>query len=120
MEFSPTKNVCIASTARLADVIVQSLPDLVIKRDRMAKSLGCALGNGRIRNTKVLQKRLRAFKVRKPDFQKLRRAVGARKTAAVLRSGGTAALVYGQANTGVASSTLLAQRRAVAAASVPH
>ena len=42
------------------------------------------------------------------------------RAGAVLRSGGTAALVYGQANTGVANTTLLQQRRAVAAAFVLH
>ena len=38
----------------------------------------------------------------------------------MLQSGGTAALVYGQANTGVATTMLLNQRRAVAAAHVQH
>ena len=64
------------------------------------------------------RKRLQNFKVRKERFQKLRRFAGAQRCHLVLRTGGTAALVYGQANTGVSSSCLLAQRRAVAAASV--
>ena len=64
------------------------------------------------------KQRLKAFKVRKERFQKLRRAVGARRSHLVLRTGGTAALVYGQANTRVSNSMLLAQRQAVAAASV--
>ena len=37
-----------------------------------------------------------------------------------MRSGGTSALVYGQANTGVATSMLLSQRRVVAASYVAH
>ena len=44
--------------------------------------------------------------------------MGARRTCSLLAAGGTAALVYGQANTGVSDTVLLAQRRAVAAASV--
>ena len=60
-----------------------------------------------------------AVKARKSQFQKLRRMVGARRTATVLRTGGTAALVYGQGNTGVSCSMLQSQRAAVAAASVP-
>ena len=59
------------------------------------------------------------FEVRKPRFQKLRRLIGAQRTAIVLRTGGTSALVYGQGNTGVSCSMLQAQRSAVAAASVP-
>ena len=61
---------------------------------------------------------LMGFEVRKPRFQKLRRMIGARKTAIVLRTGATAALVYGQGNTGVSCSMLQSQRSAVAAASV--
>eukprot|EP00973_Karenia_brevis_P066372 9224940-Karenia_brevis.AAC.1 len=118
MEFSPSKNACIASVTHLADAITQRLPNLAIKVARAAKSLGAALCNGKVRNAKLMQKRLKAFKVRKHRFQKLRRIIGARRHAAVLRSGGTAALVHGQANTGVSDSFLLAQRRAVAAASV--
>eukprot|EP00972_Heterocapsa_arctica_P010672 1565874-Heterocapsa_arctica.AAC.1 len=45
--------------------------------------------------------------------------IGARRSATVLRTGGTAALVYGQGNTGVSSTMLRAQRISVAAASVP-
>ena len=46
--------------------------------------------------------------------------IGAKRTAAVLRSGGTAALVYGQASMGVGNTMLHAQRSAVALASVPN
>ena len=83
-----------------------------------AKSLGGALSNGRFRNAAVLSKRLARFQVRKTQFQKLRRAVGIRRQHAVLRSGGTAALVYGLGNSGVSDSMLHAQRSAVSAASV--
>ena len=85
---------------------------------RTAKSLGAALSNGKTRNATVARKRLAAFKVRKTQFQKLRRSIGARGCATVLRTGGTAALTYGQSTMGVSNTMLLAQRRAVAAASV--
>eukprot|EP00973_Karenia_brevis_P044803 6205659-Karenia_brevis.AAC.1 len=68
-------------------------------------------------NVKLIRQRLANFKVRKTCFRKLRRAVGGRRIDMVLRTGGTAALNYGQANTGVGCSTLMAQRRAVAAVS---
>jgi hypothetical protein len=119
MEFSPTKNNCLASSPRLAHSIIQSLRGLRAEVVQRAKSLGGALGAGRRRNTQVQQRRLQAFKVRKKHFQKLRRSVGARRSQLVLRTGGTAALVYGQANTGVSDSMLLSQRRAVAASFVP-
>eukprot|EP00973_Karenia_brevis_P037778 5211344-Karenia_brevis.AAC.1 len=45
--------------------------------------------------------------------------VGARRNDVVMRTGGTMAMVYGQATMGVSSSMLHAQRQSVAAASVP-
>ena len=119
MEFSHTKNVILASSRGMACGIACRLRGLKFKVVGNAKSLGGAISSGRTRNAALLAKRLSDFKVRQPRFQKLRRWIGARKTAAVLRSGGTAALVYGQANTGVSDTTLQAQRAAVAAASVP-
>ena len=118
MEFSHTKNSCVASSSQLACDIARSLPNLHMGVSKRAKSLGGALGGGRLRNTQVLQQRLKQFRVRRVRFQHLRRAIGAQRTNTVLRTGGTAALVYGQANTGVSCSTLLAQRRAVAASAV--
>ena len=120
MEFSPTKNACVASSDGLAERIVKALPGLKACSQRRVKSLGGALATGKRRNTQVQQRRLQAFRgVRKERFQKLRRIIGAARSHLVLRTGGTAALVYGQANTGVSDSMVLAQRRAVAAASVP-
>ena len=119
MEFRPSKNGCLASSDTLAASVIKATSRLRVYVQRRTKSLGCALGGGKRRNTQVQRSRLRAFKARKDRFQKLRRAVGAERSGLVLRTGGTAALVYGQANTGVADSVLLEQRRAVAAASVP-
>jgi hypothetical protein len=72
MEFSHTKNVCLASTGQLAQDIAIEVPHLRVKVETRAKSLGGALGTGKQRNTKVLQQRLQAFKVRKVRFQKSR------------------------------------------------
>eukprot|EP00973_Karenia_brevis_P023799 3280760-Karenia_brevis.AAC.1 len=120
LEFSPTKNGCNASQVTLAKEVVDSLPQLSIRCQQRTKSLGGALGAGRVRNVAVQRSRMDAFKMRKPCFRKLRRAIGSRRADIVLRTGGTAGLTYGQANTGVACTTLLQQRRAVAAASVAH
>ena len=65
----------------------------------------------------VMKQRLRDFKARLPRFQKLRRMKV--NPARVIRTGGKAAVVYGQAVTGVSNSFLEAQRRAVAAAVAP-
>ena len=61
--------------------------------------------------------RLRAFRQRLPRFRRLR-AAGV-STARLLRTGGVAAMPYGQAVMGVAPSVLLRQRRAAAAAAAP-
>ena len=118
MEFSPTKNCCIASRPFLARSIARALPDLSMKAEHHVKSLGGGLGGGRRRNASILKERLQQFQKRKAPFRRLRRAVGARRAHAVLRTGGTTSLVYGQGNTGVATTMLLNQRRAVAASSV--
>jgi hypothetical protein len=79
-------------------------------------SLGAGLGAGRRRNTKSLQKRLKSFCARRKRFRSLKR-VGV-CIDRLIRTGGTAALEYGQAVMGVSPSMLLRQRRAVAASVV--
>ena len=120
MEWSHTKNVVNASSSTLADQITSALPHLDLNRSKRAKSLGGALGAGRVRNAQVQHSRLVAFVNRRGRFRRLRRAIGAKRTHLVLRTGGVESLVYGQANTGVSNATLLAQRRAVAAVTVDH
>ena len=80
-------------------------------------SLGAGLGAGTRRNASVLNKRLKAFRGRAPRFRKLAKAGVCTKR--LLRIGGVSSLTYGQAISGVAPTTLLAQRRAAAAASAP-
>ena len=116
MEFSDTKNTVVASSPAIADRIINGLPNLKTTTATKAKSLGGAISNGKVRNTAVMKKRLKAFRERKVRFQKLRRAKGFSASATVLRSGGIASMVYGQGNTGVANSTLHTQRQSAAAA----
>ena len=116
MEFSPTKNMVLCPTQRLASKIHGHF--LGFKVLESAESLGGAISSGRYRAIAILSKR-RVFKIRKVPFQKQRRMIGASRIAVVLRTGGTAALAFGQANTVVSCSTPRCQRSAVAAASVP-
>ena len=82
-----------------------------------AKSLGAAMAAGCRRNTRLLKQRLENFKARIPRFQRLRRMKA--DPARIIRTGGKAAIVYGQAVTGVSNAHLEAQRRSVAAAVAP-
>jgi len=113
-EWSPTKNCIAASHLDLGRDIADRLPGLRLKVDNKAKSLGAALSAGTRRHAGILAARLTKFKLRKDRFRKLRRWAGAARTAAVMRTGGTAALSFGQANTGVADTMLAKQRSAVA------
>ena len=119
MEFSHTKNMCLASDPKLAADVVKALPELGIKRKLAVRSLGGTIGSGVVRSTAQLRSRLEKFKARKPLFQKLRRMRGARCANRVLATGGTAALTFGVSNMGVSNTMLHSQRIAVAAASVP-
>ena len=102
-------------TSLLAEAITDVLPGLHIKKVNRTKSLGSAIANGRTRNAAVSVKRLEAFKKRRKQFKKLRCSRGFDATATVLRTGGTAAMVYGQATMGVSNTLLLQQRRSCAA-----
>eukprot|EP00973_Karenia_brevis_P026592 3669610-Karenia_brevis.AAC.1 len=100
MEWSATKNVVISSHKQLAKHVGAALPNLQLCCGQRARSLGGALGAGKVRNAKVQRERLAAFIGRKANFRRMRRAVGARRANLVLRTGGVAGLTYGQANTG--------------------
>ena len=60
---------------------------LILAREQAR--VAAAMGNGQVRNAQVAAQRLKNFKVRKDRFRKLRQAVGAQRTALVLRTGGT-------------------------------
>ena len=113
MLFSDTKNVICASSDKVAKGIKAKLHGITVKVAGKAVSLGSGIGGCTTRNVGQLNKRLKAFKARVPRFKALRRC-GVR-TDRPLRTGGTAALTFGQKRLGVANSTLFAQRRAAAA-----
>ena len=117
LAFSETKNVCIASRASLGRTVVQAFPELSLSYCHRVVSLGSGLGGGRRRNAQVSMTRLAKFVKRRGRFRRLRRA--GVNTSRLMRSGGTAALQFGQAVVGVSPTMLLRQRRAVAAATVP-
>ena len=116
MELSPTKNFCCASRIRVGRAIVEALPRLMFSFARRVTSLGAPLAAGRRRSSLVATKRLRAFRMRVKRFRCLRK-VGI-NTAMLIRTGGSAALTYGQHVCGVSNALLLRQRRTVAACTV--
>jgi hypothetical protein len=113
-ELSRTKCVCIASSDKLGNDLAHRWSPLNVTYKRRVKSLGVGLAGGRRRNTKVLADRLRKFKMRIPKFKRLRRLGIC--PARIIRTGGKAGFVYGQAIMGVPDHLLRDQRRAVAAA----
>ena len=117
MELSKKKSIFTANSKLLRTWLKKRWEKYGIKPKLCAKSLGAAVAAGCRRNTMVMKQRLRDFKARLPRFQKLRRMKV--NPARVIRTGGKAAVVYGQAVTGVSNSFLEAQRRAVAAAVAP-
>ena len=114
MRLSDTKCVCCASSTRIGRAIVAAATGLQLRLAPRVTSLGSALGAGRRRNMKVAHARLAGFQSRKKRFRRLRNA--GVDTARLMRTGGIAALTFGQAVIGVSNKLLLQQRRAVAAA----
>ena len=89
-------------------------PGLALRLAQRVTSLGSALGAGRRGNMKVANARLTNFRLREKRFRRLRSS--GVDTSRLIRTGGIAALTFGQAVTGVSNKVLLQQRRAVAAA----
>ena len=114
MSFSDTKNVTCASTHKLADDVCAGLTGIIVKPVPRCVSLGSGLGAGTRRNVQQLSKRLAKFRKRLPRFKRLRRA--SVRTDRLLRTGGLAAMNFGQKAMGVSNSMLMSQRRAAAAA----
>ncbi len=117
LEVSRKKSVCTASSAATGIAIQRGLLRFAVRYVDRVKSLGSGLGAGTRRNARVTAGRLRAFQLRLPRFRRLR-AAGV-STARLLRTGGVAAMTFGQSVVGVAPSLLLQQRRAAAAAAAP-
>ena len=114
---STTKSVISASTPSLGNDVKTELTHDSIPYSLRAKSLGVGLAAGVGRNTMVMQTRLKQFRKRLPRFRNLRRA--GVNTAAIIRTGGVAALMHGYAGLAVSPTMLLHQRRAVTAAAAP-
>ena len=116
MRLSDSKCVCCASSFRIGRSLAGSVPGLVMRFAPRVTSLGSALGAGTRRNMTIARARLANFRARKTRFQRLRDA--GVNVPRLMRTGGVAALTYGQAVTGVSNKLLVQQRRAVAAATV--
>ena len=114
MEISTTKSVCTASSPSLTHRIAVKLDEFSIKPVVRTKSLGVGMAAGNRRNASVINKRLKDYKKRLARFRMLKQA--GVDTNRLNRTGGTAALVWGQEALGVPPTTLQQQRRAVAAA----
>ena len=99
MLFSDTKNVVCASSDGIARRIKAKLRGIKVKVARRVVSLGSGTGGGTRRNVTQMNKRLGAFRARIPRFKALRRS-GVR-TDRLLRTGGNAALTFGQKALGV-------------------
>jgi len=115
LQFSPTKNVLSASTGKLADAALGALVGLEVRASARVTSLGTGLGAGKRRNMLPAHKRYKAFVARRSRFKRLRAARVS--TSRLLRTGGNAAMVFGQKPLGVSDSMLHRQRRASADAS---
>ena len=114
LELSATKCKCSASSAKLGRAIASRLADYNVVFHKRVTSLGIGLGAGIRRNVAVQRGRFAAFRRRLAKFRCLRRARVS--PANVLRTGGAAAMTYGDGILGVASSVLYARRRTIAAA----
>ena len=117
MEVSATKSVSTASGEGLGQELADQLAHHGVSFKMRNKSLGSGLGSGVRRNATVINLRLKRFRQRVGRYRLLRKARV--DTSRVLRTGGVAALTFGQAAMGTPPCTLLGQRRAVAAAAAP-
>ena len=114
LELSATKCSCTASTARLGHAVAHSLRQFGVTFSTTVKSLGVGMASGVRRNVAVQRARTEAFRGRVAKFKRLAHAKA--NAARIIRSGGSAAMAFGDGITGVSSSVLLARRRLVAAA----
>ena len=105
MRLSDSKCVCSASNFRIGRALADSVPGLVLLIAPRVTSLGSALGAGTRRNMTVTRARLANFRARKMRFRRLPDA--GVNVPSLMRTGGVAALTYGQAVTGVSNKLLL-------------
>ena len=103
--------MCTASSDDLWHKMADKWSEYGINYQRFVKSLGVGMGAGVRRNSRVMKKRFATFKLRIPLFRRLRLANV--DQAKIIRTGGKAAIVYGQAILGVPNVLLRQQRVAV-------
>ena len=111
---SASKSVVTASTKKLGEAVAKRLKQFGIKCVKKVKPLGIGMASGTQHDAGVLKARLKNFKKRTTRFQRLRKA--GIDTAKLIRTGGGAAITYGEFACGVSPSLLLNQRRTVGAA----
>ena len=116
---SGTKSLVTAATDELGREMEQLWKDdgIHIRYVRKVKALGVGLGAGVRRNVDVMKHRLNTMKKRIPRFRRLRK-LGI-DTSRLLRTGGKAAMTYGQAILGVSNSLLRDQRTTAATIAAP-
>ena len=102
---------------RLGQELGGQLAQYGVQFNMKNKSLGTGLGSGVRRNALVINTRLKRFRQRLGRYRLLRKA--GVDTSRVLRTGGVAALTFGQSPLGVSPSILVQQRRVVEAAAAP-
>ena len=117
LRLSESKCKVMASSDCVAADVAHKLRMFGFKAAKRARSLGVGLGAGVRRNTQVQASRFKAFKRRLGKFVALLRS--GVNVARILRTGGTAALRFGDFVIGVAPSVLRDRRRVVAAAAMP-
>ena len=91
---------------------------IFVRYAKKVKALGVGLGAGVRRNVDVARHRLKMMKKRVPRFRRLRK-IGV-STSRLLRTGGKAAMTYGQNVLGVSNSLLRDQRRTAAVIAAPE
>ena len=114
MELSRKKSICTANSDTLGKQLEECWTEIGVTYQRYAKSLGVGMGAGIRRNAKVARARLHNFKKRIPLFRRLKNL--RIDPAKIVRTGGKAAITYGQGVLGVSNAMLRLQRRAVAKA----
>ncbi len=117
LEISSTKSVCSASKDSIGRELAAALSRYGFRFKRRVKSLGTGLAAGVRRNTAVAMSRLRAFKMRRYRFRRLRQA--GVDTGRLLRTGGASGMTYDSAPMGVSPALLQRQRVAAAEAAAP-
>jgi len=113
----PTKSVVTATTRKVGEAIADKLSGFKVRYAAKLKGLEVGMAAGTRQHSSVLKDRLNAFSKRCMRMQRLR-TIGI-NTAKIARTGGLAAVVYGEFTSGLNPSLLHRQRRTMATAVAP-